>query len=400
MFISEQVFNEEEVLSLFQEAVSDPHKRNLLREELIDPVIDVLSTSDGRKEYIRLGNEFLEANAEMLSKEYPTKAVSFPRLYVDNVIKLFGFTLSSLKKTVSEVLKEVGLSDFKTINSTPTNVIHTIVLSYSDMIFDKDLRDSARHQTGLTIYSLMFNKYFGQVFNEATMAYTYMHLNGTWGLVKSENMITWIGSMVETSYAFYKTKLTVNMSPKTLVDYLNRLRTSFNQQMKSLCDRFRKDLAEGNAAGEDTDADNEYLNSNQFSVICDNLVRMIRNGDPRYRKNGDFYAGMARYKNVKCQDLYDLAQKFEYDDIHFIFELILYVFIVKEGNTLNDINSMKYVDRIPNFPTAIDRAISGKPVITPYCEKYAADPSIMRAYICLLATYIMYNINDARPEDK
>ena len=210
MFISEQVFNEEEVLSLFQEAVSDPHKRNLLREELIDPIIEVLSTSDGRKEYIRLGNEFLEANAEMLSKEYPTKTVSFPRLYVDNVIKLFGFTLSSLKKTVTEVLKEVGLSDFKTINSTPSNVIHTIVLSYSDMIFDKDLRDSARHLTGLTIYSLMFNKYFGHVFNEATMAYTYMHLNGTWGLVKSENMITWIGSMVETSYAFYKTKLTVN----------------------------------------------------------------------------------------------------------------------------------------------------------------------------------------------
>ena len=78
MFISEQVFNEEEVLSLFQEAVSDPQKRNLLREELIDPVIEVLSTSDGRREYIRLGNEFLEANAEMLSKEYPTKAVSFP----------------------------------------------------------------------------------------------------------------------------------------------------------------------------------------------------------------------------------------------------------------------------------------------------------------------------------
>ena len=133
MYLSEQVFTEEEVYAIFQEAVSDP-QNSLLRETLIDPVINVLSTPAGRKAYIDLGNQFLEANAEMLAKEYPTKAVSFPRLYVDNVIKLFGFTLPSLKKTVAEVLKQVGLSDFKTINATPTNVLHTIALSYSDMI--------------------------------------------------------------------------------------------------------------------------------------------------------------------------------------------------------------------------------------------------------------------------
>lgn len=397
MFISEQVFTEEEVYSLFQEAVSDPHN-NMLRETLIDPVIEVLSTAEGRREYIRLGNQFLEANAEMLAKEYPTKAVTFPRLYVDNVVKLFGFTLASLKKTVVEVLKQVGASDFKTINSTPTNVLHTIVLFYSDMIFDRDLRDSARHQTGLTIYSLMFNKYFGHVYNEAVMAYTYMNLNGTWGLVKSENIITWVGSMVDTSYGFYKTKLTVDMSPKVLVDYLNRLRSSFNQAMKSLCDRFRKDMAEGNMVGQDTDGNNDYLEINNFTTIRDNLVRLIRNGDPRYCKNGDFYSAMARYKNVKCQDLYDLAQAFDYKDIGTIIDIILYVFIVKEGNTLNDINSTKYINRISNFPTAVDRAIQGKPIIDPYSRKYKVDPSIMRAYICLMATYIMYNINDVRPE--
>lgn len=397
MFESEYFFTEKEFNFLIQEEVTDPHN-NLLKETLINPVIEVLSSEEGRIEYIKLGNQFLEANAEMLAKEYPTKAVTFPRLYVDNVIKLFGFTLASLKKTVTEILKQVGLSDFKTINSTPTNVIHTIVLSYADMIFDKELRDSARHQTGLTIYSLMFNKYFGHVYNEAVMAYTYMSLNGTWGLVKSENVMTWIGNTVDTSYAFYKTKLSVNMTPKTIVEYLNRLRSSFNQVMKTLCDKFRKDMAEGHMVGEDTDGSNEYVESNNFTVICENLVRLIRNGDPRYTKNGDFYSAMARYKNVKCQDLYDLSQKIDYKDMYDIFNIILYVFIIKEGNSLNDINSVKYINRITNMPTAIDRAITGKPMIDPLCKKYDSDPSIMRAYICLMATYIMYNINDIKPE--
>lgn len=397
MYLSEQVFTEEEVYAIFQEAVSDP-QNSLLRETLIDPVINVLSTPEGRKAYIDLGNQFLEANAEMLAKEYPTKAVSFPRLYVDNVIKLFGFTLPSLKKTVAEVLKQVGLSDFKTINATPTNVLHTIALSYSDMILDRDLRDSARHQTGLTIYNLMFNKYFGHVFNEAVMAYTYMNLNGTWGLVKSENIITWIGNTVDTSYGFYKTRLTVNMSPKVLAEYLNRLRSSFNQTMKGLCDRFRKDMAEGHSIGQDSDGNTEYVEINNFTTIRENLVRLIRNGDPTYTKQGDFYSAMARFKNVKCQDLYDLAQDMDYKDIGTLIDIILYVFIVKEENEMKDINSTKYINRISNFPTAVDRAISGKPIIDPFSKKYKVDPSIMRAYICLLATYIMYNINDVKPE--
>ena len=64
---------------------------------LLDPIIEVLETPKGRNEYIKYGNAFLEANAEMLAKEYPTKRVSFPRKYVDNIHELFGFTVKSLK---------------------------------------------------------------------------------------------------------------------------------------------------------------------------------------------------------------------------------------------------------------------------------------------------------------
>ena len=88
----------------------------------------------------------------------------------------------------------------------------------------------------------------------------------------------------------------------------------------------------------------------------------------------------------------------DYKDIGTLIDIILYVFIVKEENEMKDINSTKYINRISNFPTAVDRAITGKPIIDPFSKKYKVDPSIMRAYICLLATYIMYNINDVKPE--
>jgi hypothetical protein len=77
-----------------------------------------------------------------------------------------------------------------------------------------------------------------------------------------------------------------------------------------------------------------------------------------------------------------------------IIDTILYVFITRDGNDVKDINSTAYISRITNFPTAIDRAISGKPIIITMTKKYKVDSSIVKAYICLIATYIMYRIND------
>ena len=62
---------------------------------------------------------------------------------------------------------------------------------------------------------------------------------------------------------------------------------------------------------------------------------------------------------------------------------------------MKDINSTLYISRITNMPTAIDRAIAGKPIILPLSKKYKVDSSIIKAYICLVATYIMQRIGDA-----
>jgi hypothetical protein len=101
-------------------------------------------------------------------------------------------------------------------------------------------------------------------------------------------------------------------------------------------------------------------------------------------------------KNVKANTLYDFAQRISTDDIATIIDTIFYVFIVKEGNSIEDINTTKFITRITNLPTAIDRAIAGKPIISTLSTKYRIDQSIVKAYICLIATYIMYRINDVK----
>ena len=391
----EYEYSEDEVMSLIQEAVHDP-KNNELRELVIDPIIEVLETPKGRNEYIKYGNAFLEANAEMLAKEYPTKRVSFPRKYVDNIHELFGFTVKSLKDIMKKLLKQVKQdSDFQTILKNTSNVIHAVTIFYADMILHRQLRDSARQQIGLSIYSAVLNRSFPAAPpNESVMAYTYMQLNGKWSIVKSENMVTWIGSMVETAYGFHRTKMSINMSTKVLVDFLNRLRSTFNQSMVGLARLYYDNLDNGNVVGEDVQGTEDFFVSSGYSKIRAGLMLLIKNGDELYYNRDNLYPKIARLKNVKCDTLYELAKKVEHSDISNIINGILYVFLVKEDNSINDINSSKYLGRITNLPTAVDRAINGKPVILPLSKKYKTDQSIVKAYICLIAIYIMCRIND------
>lgn len=395
MYYMEYEIPEDDVIMLLQEAVHDP-SNSMLREQIIDPVIKILETPAGRNGYIKYGNDFLEANADMLSKEYPTKRVSFPRKYVDNVLDLFGFTVDSLKKTLKEILKQVrDNGNFRTILENPTNVVHTIVLFYSDMILHRQLRDSARQQLGISEYSAVLNKSFPKAPpNEATMAYTYMHLDGTWGLVKAENIMNWIGNTLDTAYAFWRTRLSVDMSPAVLAGFLGRMRTSFKQNMKLIAIRYYKDIDENNVVGTDVDGDDDYVVTNNNSKIRNNLIRLIKGGDELYHDKGKLYPNIAKLKNVKTETLYQLAKKVDHKDIADIIDVIFYVFINKEGNSIEDINSTKYIGRITNLPTAIDRAIQGKPIIIPMSKKYEFDSSIVKAYICFVATYIMMRIND------
>lgn len=397
MFFLEQAFTEEEAIIFVQEALHDPE--NLpLRTMIIDPIIQVLEHPKSRNEYIGYGNEFLEANSEMLSKEFPTKPVSFPRAYVDNLFHMFGFEQKSFKESVKLLLKSVNdKTSFQTIIASPTNVIHAIVLFYADMIQHRQLRDSARQQMGLSVYNNVFNHFFHPPHPiESTMAYVYMNLDNSWGLVKSENMINWIGNTIETAFGFWRTRMSLDMSMTVLVQFLNRVRTSFQQNMRLLANQYfaNANSENGNLVGDDVSGSDEYFVSNNTTKIREALVRRINGKDQLYVEKGNIYSGIARLKNVNVEVLYEFAQKIDSNDIAMIIDTIFYVFLIKEGNKIEDINSTKFISRITNLPTAIDRAIAGRPVISMLSKKYSTDQTIIKAYICLIATYIMYRIND------
>ena len=395
VFIDEMFLSIDEAMTFIESASVDSRTR--LKVEIIEPIMKVLDTKAGSDAYLKFGTEFIEANADMLAREFPTKRVSFPKKYVDNIFSVFGFDKDEFKKTFKEICADINGSDFKTIMATPTNVIHTIVLFYSDITYNRYVRDSARQQLALTVYHVMFNKFYHSLPDEKVMAYTYLHLNRNWAIIKAEDMMTWISDMVDSAYAFYKTKLTLNTTAHTIIMFLNRLRAQMRQSMAQLAHVYFKNQEEGNRVNDDaTTGDHEYIVSDDTSQIRSKLMQLIKRGDSLYTTESNLYTGVAKLKNVSSKALYELAQQVSHRDIAELIDLIFYVFIVKENHKIEDINSSTYIGEITNMPTKIDRCIPGKPIIAPYVKKYKVKKELIVAYICLIATWIMMRINDVK----
>ena len=190
--------------------------------------------------------------------------------------------------------------------------------------------------------------------------------------------------------------MSLNMGIKVMVDFLNRTRTSFQQNMRTLANKYYDNIDNGNAIGEDLKGDEDYVETSNTTTYRNNLVRLITTGDKDYKTKSQMYKATAEQKNVKVDDLYELAQRVETQDISNIIDLIFYVFIVKENHKIDEINSTAYISRITKMPTAIDRAIPGKPVIDPFVKKYKCPDLLAKAYICLLATFIILKMNRIR----
>lgn len=393
-YIGETFLTEAEAIQSFIMEASNASTMKL-RTEIIEPIMKTLDTKAGSDKYLEFGTEFIEANADMLAREFPTKRVSFPKKYVDNIFSVFGFEANWFKETVKEICKDINGSDFKTIMATPTNIIHAIVLFYSDMTFNRYVRDSARQQLALTVYHVMFNKFYHALPDEKVMSYTYLQLNRNWSIVKAEDMMTWISDMVDSAYAYHKTQLTINTTMQTIITFLNRVRAQIRQAMAQLANVYFKNQAEGNRSNDDSTTGEDYIETGDTSQTRNKLMQLIKRGDSLYTTEGNnLYNGVARLKNVSSKSLYNLAQKVSHRDMSEIIDLIFYVFIVKEGHKLSDINSSAYIGGITNIPTKVDRAIPGKPIIAPYVKKYGADKQLVVSYICLVATWIMLRIND------
>ena len=106
MYINEQFITEEDVLFILEtESVLD--KSSNCKQYLIDPVFDKLDDINIRKKFIEFGDQFLELNTEMLSKEYPTTRVKYPRRYVDSLFEMFGFSLESINHILDICEKDI-----------------------------------------------------------------------------------------------------------------------------------------------------------------------------------------------------------------------------------------------------------------------------------------------------
>ena len=142
-----------------------------------------------------------------------------------------------------------------------------------------------------------------------------------------------------------------------IVDFMNRLRNSFNQTMCWLASKYYENIENKNyMADEDTSGNGDQTElTGNLSKIRSDLIGLLKNGDELYAKeNSNLYSAISDMRHVKKAELYRYSQLVKYSDLGNIIDKIFYVFIIQEGNSLSDINSTKFISRIKTMPSAVD----------------------------------------------
>jgi hypothetical protein len=115
-----------------------------------------------------------------------------------------------------------------------------------------------------------------------------------------------------------------------------------------------------------------------------------------YSEHSDLYDGTSKLKNVKREELYQLAIKVDIKDLDEIVSRILYLYLVKENHDIRDINSMNFLNFVTRVPGRFDKNVNGIAMI-PHMEKtYDTTPQLVKALITLLGVYIVRKSNEVR----
>lgn len=215
------VFNEE-WFPVILENMKKPNVRNILR---------------------RVIAQFIDANSEILSKRYPSRNVMLSDADINTILQAIKFPKARMAEIVKNMLSKLDAkTEFKSITKSPHQIVFTGMLIAATQIKDERLIHDCELFCVFSMYPLIFRKYFPVTDpNEFAMEQAVLTCTKKFYIARTKSVLEWIQILIDVPYQFYKSKfLAGHVSDELYVAFLNRLRNTINQQMKSLYQIYKK----------------------------------------------------------------------------------------------------------------------------------------------------------------
>lgn len=289
--------------------------------------------------------KYIDRNSDVLSAIGPLKNISFLDRDRDPIYNIIGIGAREVKaiQNKSKDIKKNGA-----IMSQQFNSVLCMIVRYFTIMKNENMVHMTMLYMALSMYPSLFFKYFKYAPNENVMNYTINNLSNKFKLKQTSNLLTAIDETGFGGYSLHKDAL-VKGDDNASVQMVLAVKTRLNSFMKKISREFYKNHQEGKYLNTELDVNDEdnfrEADSSMYAItrIVDKVaLRLIIDGPPvkiinmAAKVNGVSVNELRNYVNTMLVDD-------NISDIKNILEAILVLYLFDEKNTIEEINSDKFM---------------------------------------------------------
>jgi hypothetical protein len=321
-------------------------KETFLLKEIYPKVEKSLTNKTTRVNMVDKYYKFVDKNNMILNRPGPSENIMFNDTEIESIFNLVGVTTKEINdiKKKSKDIKATGITMSYPLNSLLPLIIRYYLINEPKSNAYKDLNTYLM----LSIYPIIFYKYFKFKPNENIMTYTINNLSQKFKVRQTNNLLEALADTAIGALNLHKDDL-IKGTDKGIVDYVLSMRTRLNSFMKKIAQEFYKNQQEGkyiNLEIDNNDKEN-YREADASSYAINGIVnkvslKLLVDGPPI-----KLITISAKTNQVSVNELRNYISRMivtkNRDEINIVMESILFLFMFDSKNTIQDINSDKFI---------------------------------------------------------
>ena len=290
-------------------------------------------------------SEYLDRNTDKLSTLGPVYRTSFSEADMEKLYQAVEVSPAEIKAIINKSPTIKG--QWKIMNNAFNPTI-ALAIRYFTVKKNQEMIDAMLIYLTLSMYPSLHFKYFKHEPNEQVMNYTINNLSNKFKIKQTGTMYH---ALIDTTQVCYKTNESklVRGSDKDIVAFIMDEKTRLNSLLKKVANEFYENNESGkymNLDNDSTDENNYHeADSNTFAVsrLTNNVVLKLTVEGPNMR----LVNTAANICKVSVSELRNYVNTMvigeNREDIHTITESILFLYIFDSQNTIQEVNSNKFL---------------------------------------------------------
>lgn len=317
----------------------------VLSTELYPYVENCFSNARNVRDFEAAVGKFIDKNSEYLSAIGPTHQILFTDKDRDVVYDLVKIDETSVKniKNKSKDIKSNGQ-----VMSNPFFSLMSMIIRYFTIEKKEQITRTAIVYLGLSMYPSLFYKYYRLNVVDNVMSYTINNLSNKYKIKQLGNLLAAIDETCYGAYTLHKNAL-IRGNDEDVVQFILAVKTRLNSFMKKIRNEYDKNHKSGKYLNIEFDSNDEgnyrEADSSMYAVtrIVDKAaLKLVVDGPPI-----KLIDSAAKVNKVSTSELRNyigtMSTEENTKDIKTVVESILLLYLIDNQNTIEDINSNKFL---------------------------------------------------------